>query len=122
MQRWLMAIIAVAITLTGVGLYLWGPANFFGMSSAMVRAGLVLGALALALPQVKRFFQYTPPWFLALVAIGMILVVRWPKTIVVIFPLLVAAWFLGPRSMAKGKSKPQRAKQKPRPKQRAQRR
>jgi hypothetical protein len=98
MQRWLIGIIGIVMILVGLALYAAGPENLFGISSALLRAGPVLIMLALALPQVKRLFQYAPPWYLAAVAISLLIVIRWPKTFMVLLPILVALWFLSPRS------------------------
>lgn len=100
MQRGLIAIIGIILIVVGLALYAAGPENLFGISSAMLRAGPVLVILSLALPQVKRLFQYAPPWYLAVVGVSMLIVIRWPKTFMVLLPILVALWFLSPRSPA----------------------
>jgi hypothetical protein len=112
MQRWLIGIIGIVLIVVGLALYAAGPENLFGLSSAMLRAGPVLLILALALPQVKRLFQYAPPWYLAVVGVSLLIVIRWPKTFLVLLPILVALWFLSPRRPA---AQAARAKTKPKP-------
>lgn len=114
MQRWLIGIIAAVLTFGGAGLFIAGPSNLFGLGSGMLRAGLVLGALALALPQVMRLAQNTPPWYLATLVVGLLVVVRWPRTFVVILPLLAVLWFLSPRRPAKSSTSQAKSRGKPR--------
>jgi hypothetical protein len=73
-------------------------------------SGLILGALAFALPQVKRLFEVLPPWLIACGALGMLIVIKWPRAIGVVLPILVALWYLGPRhkKAAPAKGKPRR--------------
>jgi hypothetical protein len=107
----MLALSAAGLTITGVALYVAKGAEYAGVSSVCLRAGLVLGALALALPQVKRLFERVPPWYLACVTVGFLFVIRWPTTIGVVAPVLVGLWFLGPRNrqppiVKKRKTKP----------------
>lgn len=97
MQRILLAVIAGILTLTGIVLMSYDAAGYSAAASACLRSGMVLAALALALPQVKRLLEIAPPWFLASVAAGLLLIVRWPGSIGFVLPILVALWFLGPR-------------------------
>lgn len=98
MQRILLAVIAAILTISGIVLMGFESATYSAAASACLRSGLVLGALALALPQVKRLFEVAPPWFLACTALGLLLIIRWPRSIGIVLPALVALWFLGPRS------------------------
>jgi hypothetical protein len=105
MQRLLLAIIAAALTLAG-GVMLWFyPGDYQVAAPVCLRSGLVLGALALALPQVQRLFEITPPWFLGSVALGFIVIIRWPKAIGIVLPVLAVMWFLGPRAKLSAEKK-----------------
>lgn len=94
----------VAALLTAGGVFLllvhptWASA---GLDSILLRSGLVLGALALALPQVRRMLELAPPWFLACLLLGLLVIIRWPKSAGVVVPLLVVLWLLGPRRKAR---------------------
>lgn len=100
-QRLLLAVVAALLTAGGVFLLLvhptWASA---GLDSILLRSGLVLGALALALPQVRRMLELAPPWFLACLLLGLLVIIRWPKSAGVVVPLLVVLWLLGPRRKA----------------------
>ncbi|HVK79636.1 MAG TPA: hypothetical protein VM915_03405, partial [Verrucomicrobiae bacterium] len=61
MQRILLAIVAVILTISGVVLLGMDSAGYAAAASACLRSGLVLGALALALPQVKLLLEVAPP-------------------------------------------------------------
>jgi hypothetical protein len=94
------------------------PGEYQVAAPVCLRSGLVLGALALALPQVQRLLEITPPWFLASVAAGFLVIIRWPKAIGIVLPVLAAMWFLGPR--AKLNAEKQKTS-KPKPKQKSRR-
>ena len=68
------------------------------MSSILIRAGLVMGALWLALPQIFELMTRQPPWLLGCVVIGLgVLIVR-PRYLVVVGPILggiIVLQFLG---------------------------
>lgn len=98
MQRILLAIVAAILTLTGVGLMGYDAAGYSAAASVCLRSGLVLGALALALPQVQRLLEVAPPWYLACMAAGLFVIIRWPRMIGIVLPALIALWFLGPRN------------------------
>lgn len=98
MQRLLLALCAAGLTTVGVLLWCFGGIAYAGASSICLRAGLVLGAMALAFNQLQRFFDRVPPWYLASVMVGFLLVIRWPKSAAVVVPVLVILWFLGPRN------------------------
>jgi hypothetical protein len=78
--------------------------EFVGNSS--IRIGLVLGALWLAFPSVKRlarFIESLPTWFFysslgALFAAGLI---RHPAAVLLIVPILFVMWLLRPPPGAK---------------------
>jgi hypothetical protein len=96
MQRILLAVIGGSLAILGGWFsFVSGPVDF---GSIMFRSGLVISALALALPQITQFFAWFPPWLLAAGAVGFFIMLRWPKTALVVVPIFVALWFLGPRA------------------------
>lgn len=98
MQRLLLAIIAAVLVIAGVAMMFSGNPEYSAGASICLRSGLVLGALSLALPQVMRLLEYAPPWFLLCMAIGLLVVIRWPRSFPIVVPVLAALWFLGPRT------------------------
>lgn len=73
-------------------------------SSVALRAGALLGAIWLALPQLDAFFRRFPPWLLAMLGGGALVIVFRPRLIVYLAPLAgllaalqFAAWFVRPR-------------------------
>jgi hypothetical protein len=100
MQRLLLAIVAAILTTLGIVMVALNRPEYAGMSGLFLRSGLVLGALALALPQVLRMLEFAPPWFLGCLAIGFLVVIRWPKLFPLVLPALVVLWILGPRASA----------------------
>jgi hypothetical protein len=116
MQRLLLSIIAAALVLGGAALYYSDVTGYAATAAVLLRSGLVLGALALALPQVRRLLEVAPPWFLASLGGGLLVVIRWPKAIGIVLPALALLWFLGPRSRSapparKAKAKPFKTRQ-----------
>lgn len=73
------------------------------LSSILLRAGLVMGALWLALPQLFELMTRQPPWLLGCIAIGLGVLIFRPKLFVFVAPVLggivllqVVGWFLKP--------------------------
>lgn len=89
-----------ALALLAVGcLVAWqGPA---GSGSAVagpcIKAGLVLAALWLALPQITSFFTSVPRWLIAALGGAAVLCVFNPWLILLALPALPLLWFFAPR-------------------------
>jgi hypothetical protein len=107
MQRIVFAILGVVLVAVGAWLsFIVGNVEFGPM---LFRSGLVLSALALALPQVKAFFACFPPWLMACAGVGLLVIFARPNLAVVVLPVLVVLWFLGPRrQQTRGVGKPAR--------------
>jgi hypothetical protein len=101
-QRWrrhLLGIVAGALLLGGVGLWIWPPEStqLALLHGVCIKAGLTLGMLWLALPQVERL----PPWLVVTVLLAALVVIIRPQILpallprlVALAPLLVLAWVL----------------------------
>ncbi len=90
-----MLIAGAALVLTGSD-----PESVLGAAAgSFVRIGLVLGAIWLALPQLQRI----PLWFGQLLLVGAIAIAARPKLAVVVAPLILAIWFLRPRTKSRSK-------------------
>ena len=103
MNRKLLGLIALLLLAVG-GIVAWqGPAggSAAGFAGPCVKAGLVLGALWLALPQITRFFTSVPRWLIVAGAAGAVLCVINPWLILLALPALPLLWFLLPRPRAK---------------------
>lgn len=96
--------------MTLIGAWLSFATQSRDIGSVFFRSGLVISMLALALPQVERFFYFFPPWLLACGAVGGFAILRWPRTAVFVLPGLAVLWFLGPRTKVKQE---QRKKKRP---------
>lgn len=87
-----------AVVLLALGLFTRMSADetFSAAGGASLRVGVVMAIWWLAYPQTK----YIPAWLTAACVVTLLLVMRWPKLIVVAIPLLAVLWFLGPRARA----------------------
>jgi hypothetical protein len=54
----------------------------------------VIALVWLAYPQLQR----VPAWLAAVIVAALLVVVRWPRLIVLALPLVVLLWLLGPRA------------------------
>ncbi len=99
MRRHLLGILAIVLLIAGP-LWLWREPNNF-LAASCLRIGAVLGALWLALPQLKTM----PIWLYATVVGSFILIARWPKLAWVIVPAVIAMWILKPRAGGQAKMK-----------------
>jgi hypothetical protein len=89
-QRALLGVIA--LVLVAVGLATWGGTNET-VSGTSLRVGIVLGLAWLAWPQLRRL----PGWMVAVVGVGLLVAMRWPKLLWGIVPLAIILWLLRPR-------------------------
>jgi hypothetical protein len=85
----------IALVLLAVGLLgpLSASESITGMAGACLRVGIMMGIWWFAYPQTKNI----PAWLTAACFVTLLLVMRWPKLLVVAIPLLAILWFLGPR-------------------------
>jgi hypothetical protein len=99
MKQILLGIIALGMLLTWAVLYFGGGDDSTAMAASVcLRAGLVLGALSLALPQVMVILARVPLWMMGCMGIGLLAIVRWPKSAVYVIPGMAALWMLRPRT------------------------
>ena len=102
-SRTLLGIFAVGLLVVGVCLLYQGGHAFTAGNS--IRAGLVVGALWLALPQLTSFFTKTPRWLLIGGGIGIAIATMNWQLLLVIVPVVAALWFFAPRLLASAKAK-----------------
>jgi hypothetical protein len=114
MKRHLLGIIALGLILSGiVGLY-WGfSANSQSAMAAGVglRAGLVLGALWIAFPQLMQLARALPSWLLGLLAAGLLIVVIRPQMmslVLIVVAVLAGLQFFGSMLKPQAKKRPRR--------------
>ncbi|MEY4177492.1 MAG: hypothetical protein RLY70_1066 [Planctomycetota bacterium] len=116
MRRALLGIFAVLCLVLGAyGVWTYGTrdSDWSALSSAGLRAGVLLASLWLALPQLERLLRVCPPWMLGVAAACGVAVVVRPRLLVYLLPLLGVllvlrffGWLLQPLPM---KTKPSRA-------------
>ncbi|MGI8981742.1 MAG: hypothetical protein ACR2FY_21140 [Pirellulaceae bacterium] len=103
-SRTMLLIMTVALLVVGVYLVTQKgiSATYAG---GFIKAGLVTGALWLALPQLTSFFTKTPRWLLIGGGIGIaIATLNW-QLLILIVPVVAALWFFAPRLLATAKAK-----------------
>lgn len=116
MQRALLGIFAVLCLVLGaygVSVYGTRDSDWSALSSAGLRAGVLLGSLWLALPQLQRLLRVCPPWLLGVAgACGIAMVIR-PRLLVYLIPLLgillvlrFFGWLLKPLPVTKKSKSP----------------
>lgn len=91
MRRLILGILAVVFLAAGaVGLWQYGTddSGASAAASVAVRAGALLGALWLALPQLESLFRRFPPWMLGMLAGCALMVVVRPRMLVYVLPLI----------------------------------
>lgn len=102
-SRTLLGIMALAALIIGVALIWQEEARSY--SGGFIKAGLMLGAVWLALPQLTSFFSKTPRWLLIAGGIGIaVATLNW-QLLLVIVPVVMGLWFFGPRLLATAKTK-----------------
>ena len=87
----------ISIVLFVAGLATRGASDD-ALSAALLRVGLVMAILWFAHPQIKNLSK----WWVAMGAIALFFVTRFPKLLVVIIPIAAIWWFLGPRARRGG--------------------
>ena len=83
----------IAVVLLAIGLATRGQSDET-LSAACLRVAVVMGILWFAHPQLKNL----PRWLVAASAVGLFVVMRWPRLVVIVLPLVVILWLLGPRA------------------------
>jgi len=95
MRRHALGVLAFVMLAAGGAMYVWPPSDAAvnSLNGVCVRVGLVFMALWLALPQISRF----PPWLYGTTLVGVIIVVRYPRLIVAVVPILFLLWMIKPK-------------------------
>jgi len=100
LRRHALGLASLGLLLLGVALW-WYWHDSAAFVAICVRAGLVLGAIWLALPQLSRLIAAIPLWMVAAVGISALVLIARPRAIVFIGPALGGAlllhfvgWFL----------------------------
>lgn len=94
MRRHAVGIIALVLLTSAFALWLWQSDGDYDMLlGALVRVGMVMGALWLAWPDVQRL----PAWTFAAVPILLLVIAVKPKWFLFLLPILIALAVLRPR-------------------------
>jgi hypothetical protein len=119
-RRHLLGVFGAVFLATGISLLIAkgiDDSRWSMMASICVRVGLTLGALWLAFPQLIDLTSRVPPWMLAAIVIGGLVIIARPRTILYVGPALAAIavlQFIGwlfkplPTPQPKKQSKPKR--------------
>jgi hypothetical protein len=102
MQRTLLGILAAALLAGSVAIWAIAPAqsNLQQAVGVMLRLGLVFGAMWMAIPNFTVIFTRVPPWLVAATFVGFSVVAFRPRLIVVVAPILLLLWVIGPNWLA----------------------
>ncbi|REK09419.1 MAG: hypothetical protein DWQ37_18445 [Planctomycetota bacterium] len=84
------------MVLLATGLVTWNSPQEM-VSGVSLRVGIVMAVWWLAYPQLSR----VPPWYAAIAGVLFLLVLRWPRMLLLAVPVLVALWLLRPRGAAR---------------------
>jgi hypothetical protein len=99
-------LLMMTVALLVVGVYLVTQEGISATyAGGFIKAGLVTGALWLALPQLTAFFKQTPRWLLIGGGIGIAIATMNWQLLLLIVPAVAAMWFFAPRLLASAKSK-----------------
>lgn len=87
---------ATTVTLTGSGASVFGSgaASAFG-TAAMVRIGLVLGAIWLAWDSLQRPARWFPPGIAVAGIVGIVVIAAQPRLALAVIPLIGVLIFVG---------------------------
>jgi len=104
MRRRAAGIIALLLLCAGLAIYVWQPnwENAVPLAAICVRVGLVLGAIWLAYPELKR----VPGWLGPLCAGALLAIAVRPRLAIFIVPLTIAILLLRPRKRKPPAQKP----------------
>jgi hypothetical protein len=103
MNRSLLGICALVLLLLGGAALLYdsGDGTTVSFAAGCLRVGLVLGAIWLALPQITSILSRMPRWMMVALAIGLVVIIIRPWYALIVVPVLVVLWMLGPRLATK---------------------
>ena len=104
-SRTLLGILTLGLLVGGFAIHFTQEGVTKSYGGGFIRAGLLTGALWLALPQLTAFFTKTPRWLLIGGGIGIAFAMMNPLLLLVIVPAVAGLWFFGPRLLASAKSK-----------------
>ena len=108
----LLALVFLASGVAGLAIYGTTDSTASAAASVAVRAGALLGALWLALPQLEALFRRFPAWLIFSVAGAALVVVVRPRMLIYLLPLLAIlailrffGWILQPLPPQTGQKK-----------------
>jgi len=64
------------------------------LAGACLRVGMVMAILWFAQPQLKGL----PRWLIAVLIVGALIAVRWPRALILLVPVAAVLWLLRPRT------------------------
>ncbi len=96
MKRLQIGLIALVLLVSAAVLYSMGAvANAMaGTVGGLLRVGLVMGALWLAMPQLSAFFSKTPKWLLIALLAAVVVFALQPKLLWWIPLLMLGVWLM----------------------------
>jgi len=98
-QRTKLGLIAATLLLLGPPLLFVPDAQAIG--GGLIRTGIVLGCVWLALPNFMQLLSGVPKWLAIATLVGACVVAWKWQTVIVVGPILTALWVIGPRWLAR---------------------
>ena len=92
LRRHSLGALALLLVCAGVGIWFQtgsGQNQYLTLAGVLLRAGLVLGAVWLAFPQVTELLSRYPWWLLLAGGASLLLLIWRPRTAALVIPLLV---------------------------------
>jgi hypothetical protein len=98
-----IGLIALVLLVSAAAIYFGSSvaSSMMGTIGGLLRVGLVMAALWLALPQLNFIFSRTPKWLLVATVIAAVMVAIRPAIILYAGAALVLLWLFGPRLATK---------------------
>jgi hypothetical protein len=105
MQRMILGLIAASLLCGGLALWLLAPDSAGAIGLGMMRLGIMFAVVWLAIPNFTVIFAKFPPWLIFGTAAGLCVIAVRPRTIVLVGPILVLLWVIGPRWLSRKRNK-----------------
>jgi hypothetical protein len=97
-KRQMLGLVALGMLLAGgtIAIAGWVASTAAALSGPLFRAGLVLGAVWLAWPQINKLISRIPQYFAVGLGILLLIGVIKPRVLFIAVPIALLLWFFGP--------------------------
>jgi hypothetical protein len=97
-KRQMLGLVALGMLVAGgtIAIAGWVASTAAALAGPLFRAGLVLGAVWLAWPQINRLISRIPQYFAVGLGVLLLIGVIKPKVLFIAVPIALLLWFFGP--------------------------